>query len=208
MSKSKLNRVNVVILLFGRGVVYLFVFVGFFYFILFYFIFFIIFFFLGGGGGGGGGAGGHSALFRWRLGIFLYQCNKRKDPLRCHSISPNKQSKIACVLCEIPTSSVTYPYIVLFCTETLQWRHNERDGTSDHQTYDCLLNRLCRRRSTRTSKICVTGLCAGNSPVTGEFPAQRTSDTENVSIWWRHHVTQQNIYDKSCCHTYQLMQVM
>ena len=29
-------------------------------------------------------------------------------------------------------------------------------------------------------------LC-GNSPVTGEFPAQRTSNAENVSIWWRHH---------------------
>ena len=24
--------------------------------------------------------------------------------------------------------------------------------------------------------------------VTGEFPAQRASNTENVSIWWRHHV--------------------
>ena len=29
--------------------------------------------------------------------------------------------------------------------------------------------------------------CAGNSPVTGEFPAQRASNAENVSIWWRHH---------------------
>ena len=26
-----------------------------------------------------------------------------------------------------------------------------------------------------------------NSPVTGEFPAQRASNAENVSIWWRHH---------------------
>ena len=33
----------------------------------------------------------------------------------------------------------------------------------------------------------VTGLCAGNSPVTGEFHAQRASNAENVSIWWRHH---------------------
>ena len=31
-------------------------------------------------------------------------------------------------------------------------------------------------------------LCAGNSPVTGEFPAQRASSAENVSTWWRHHV--------------------
>ena len=29
----------------------------------------------------------------------------------------------------------------------------------------------------------------GNSPVTGEFPAQIASNTENVSIWWRHHAT-------------------
>ena len=38
-----------------------------------------------------------------------------------------------------------------------------------------------------TSKLRVTGLCEDNSPVTGEFPAQRASNTENVSIWWRHH---------------------
>ena len=28
---------------------------------------------------------------------------------------------------------------------------------------------------------------AGNSLVTGEFPAQRTSNAKNASIWWRHH---------------------
>ena len=33
----------------------------------------------------------------------------------------------------------------------------------------------------------VTGLCAGNSPGTGEFPAQLASNAETVSIWWRHH---------------------
>ena len=44
-----------------------------------------------------------------------------------------------------------------------------------------------RRRSKKTQKFRVTGLCEGNSPVNGEFPAQRASDVENVSIWWRHH---------------------
>ena len=34
----------------------------------------------------------------------------------------------------------------------------------------------------------ITGLGEGNSPVTVEFPAQRASNAENVSIWWRHHV--------------------
>ena len=42
-------------------------------------------------------------------------------------------------------------------------------------------------RSKKTSKLRVTGLCEGNSPVTGEFPAQRASNAENISIWWRHH---------------------
>ena len=70
---------------------------------------------------------------------------------------------------------------------TLRWRHNELDGVSDHQPHDCLLNRLFRRRSKKTSKLRVTGLCAGNSPGTGEFSAQMASNAENVSIWWRHH---------------------
>ena len=75
-----------------------------------------------------------------------------------------------------------------FCSVTLQWRHNGRDGASNRLPYDCLLNRLFRRRSKKTSNLGVTGLCVGNSPVTGEFPTQRASNAENVSIWWRHHV--------------------
>ena len=35
----------------------------------------------------------------------------------------------------------------------------------------------------KTSKLRVTGLCWGNSPVTGEFPAQMASNAENVSTW-------------------------
>ena len=46
----------------------------------------------------------------------------------------------------------------------LQWRHNERDSVSNHQPHDCLLNRLFRRRSKKTSNLRVTGLCVGNSP--------------------------------------------
>ena len=67
------------------------------------------------------------------------------------------------------------------------WRHNGRGSVSNHQPHDCLLNHLFRRRSKKTSKLRVTGLCAGNSPGTGEFPAQMASYAENVSIWWRHH---------------------
>ena len=70
---------------------------------------------------------------------------------------------------------------------TLQWRHNEHDSVSNHQPNDCLPNGLFGRRSKVTSKLRVTGLCVGNSPLTGEFPAQKDSNAENVSIWWRHH---------------------
>ena len=71
--------------------------------------------------------------------------------------------------------------------DPLQWRHNDHDIVSNHQPHGCLLNRLFRRRSKKTSKLRVTGLCAGNSPETGEFLAQMASYAENVFIWWRHH---------------------
>ena len=44
-----------------------------------------------------------------------------------------------------------------------------------------------RAQIKKTSKFRATGLCAGNSPVTGEFPAQEASNAENIPIWWRHH---------------------
>ena len=79
---------------------------------------------------------------------------------------------------------------------TLQWRHNERYGVSNHQPHNCLLNRLFRRRSKKIWKLRVPGLCVGNSPVTGEFLAQMASNAENASIWWRHHELILKIMDK------------
>ena len=51
-----------------------------------------------------------------------------------------------------------------FQWHTLHWRHNDHDGVSNHQPHGCLLNRLFRRRSKKTSKLRVTALCVGNSP--------------------------------------------
>ena len=68
---------------------------------------------------------------------------------------------------------------------TLQWRHNGLEGVSNYQHSHCLLSRLFGRRSKKTPKLRVTGLCVGNSPGTGEFPAQMASNAENVSISWR-----------------------
>ena len=55
----------------------------------------------------------------------------------------------------------------------LQCCHNGHDGVSNHQPFECLLNRLFRRRSKKTSKLCLTGLMRGihrwpvNSPHKG-----------------------------------------
>ena len=68
-------------------------------------------------------------------------------------------------------------------------RHHGRDGVSNHRCLDCLHKRLFRCRSKKQTKFRVTGLCEGNSPVTGEFPAQKASNSEIVSIWLRHHGT-------------------
>ena len=51
----------------------------------------------------------------------------------------------------------------------LQWRNNDRDCVLYHQPRDCLLNGLFRRRLKKTSKLQITGLCAGNWLVTGKF---------------------------------------
>ena len=51
---------------------------------------------------------------------------------------------------------------------SLQWLHNERSCISNHLCLNCLF----RRRSKKTSKLCITGLDEGNSLVTGEFPSQ------------------------------------
>ena len=96
-------------------------------------------------------------------------CHKWVNPQTSHSVAK--------------TIKHSEPVFIL----PLQWRHNGHNGVSNHQPRDCLRSRLFRRRSKETSSLHVSGLCAGNSPVTGEFPAQRASNAENVSIWWRHH---------------------
>ena len=52
----------------------------------------------------------------------------------------------------------------------LQLRHNERDGVQNRRRLHRLFNRLFKHKSKKISKLRVTGLCEGNSPVTGEFP--------------------------------------
>ena len=59
----------------------------------------------------------------------------------------------AIVRCEAPVKQLS-----------LQWRHNERDGVSNHQPHDCLHNRLFSRRSKKTSRSNVTVVKRKMSP--------------------------------------------
>ena len=82
----------------------------------------------------------------------------------------------------------------------LQWRHNENHGVSNHRRFDCLLNRVFWCRSKRP-KIRATGLCEGNSSITGEpvnFPTQRASNQkmfpfDDAIMSWV-------LYSKVCLH--------
>ena len=70
---------------------------------------------------------------------------------------------------------------------TLLWRHDGHDASQIICLRIVYSAVYLRHRSKKTSKLRVTGLCARNSPGTGEFPAQMASNAEHVSIWWRHH---------------------
>ena len=69
----------------------------------------------------------------------------------------------------------------------LQWRHNERDGVSNHLGIDCLLNCILgadqRKHQSPPSLAFMREI--HRWPV--DSPSQRTSNAKNVSIWWHHH---------------------
>ena len=60
-----------------------------------------------------------------------------------------------------------------FAIDPSRWRHNERDGVSNYQPYDCLLNRLFRRRYKKRQSSTSLALVRGihrwpvNSPHNG-----------------------------------------
>ena len=86
---------------------------------------------------------------------------------RLHNHNKAKHNKTVCIFLGI--------YCIKLCgvvdtlrscavSVALRWLHNDYDGVSNHQAHHCLLNRLFRRRSRKTSKLRVTGLCVGKSP--------------------------------------------
>ena len=83
----------------------------------------------------------------------------------------------------------------------LQWRHNERDGVSNYQPRDCLLNRLFGRRSKKTSKLAslafVQGIHRGpvNSPHKGPVTRKMFPFDDVIMVFCAHkHVIQPYIF--------------
>ena len=83
-----------------------------------------------------------------------------------------------------------YPHICVspMYDTSLLWRHNWHNGVSNHQPHDCLLSHLFKRRSKKTSKLRVTGLCV-NSPHKG-LVTRKSFPFDDVIIWddYRNHV--------------------
>ena len=103
----------------------------------------------------------HSIIAHWQLSLYCRLshsvCNwfyflQLKSQLKIHHN-------------HLPWGSFLYRHSISHSIP-LQRRHNERDCVSNHQPYNCFLNRLFRRISKKTSRLQVTGLFKGNSPVT------------------------------------------
>ena len=86
----------------------------------------------------------------------LFGAKPVPEPVFTH-FNWNYRNKIKIILTKIRLKMSSRPQLI---TVTSQWG----DGVLNHQLHDCLLNRSLRHRSKKTSKLRVTGLCAGNSP--------------------------------------------
>ena len=89
----------------------------------------------------------------------------------------------------------------------LHWRHNDHDGVSDHHAASRLFTQpFIQTQIKEDIKAPRHWPLCGEFTGTGEFPAQRTSYAENVSIWWRHHVKTINDGDPVQQRTYRRLQ--
>ena len=96
-------------------------------------------------------------------------------------------SYFPCIVVYFTTISVSKTRCCASATD-LTWVHSKhyddvimRTMASQITSLTSVYSILFRRRSKKTSKRRVTGLCEGNS--------QMVSNAENLSIWWRHHET-------------------
>ena len=74
------------------------------------------------------------------------------------------------LLCVIP-EDVDFMIQKWHTSYLLQWRHMDVTDVPNIRQLHCLFDRFVRWKSKKTSKLRVTGLYEGNSPVTGAFPS-------------------------------------
>ena len=114
----------------------------------------------------------HSYII-WNIIYDISNCKKKKKKKKIFPIAPaaHRQQMLQqqYIHIVIPWHGNAFRIIGLL---SLRWRHNGRDSVSNHQP-DCLLNRLFRRRSKKTSKLRVTGLLCGE--FTGDRWIPRTN---------------------------------
>ena len=103
--------------------------------------------------------------WQWKLLMFLTGYHKINH---VHDITISIQGDIVWHVTKFALLSNIHLYMHWFMT--LHWRHNDHVGVSNHQPRGCLLNRLFRRRWKKISKLRVTGLCVGYSPVPVNSP--------------------------------------
>ena len=99
------------------------------------------------------------------------------DCWHANGMRKNANAILTDIFCKLKTrKKIWCPTILIhyYVLKTLHWRHYRYDDVSNHQHHDCLLNRLFRHKSKKTPKLRVTGLYEGNTPMTDEFPAQRS----------------------------------
>ena len=97
----------------------------------------------------------------------------RGQAINSHGIDPQSRNILSIEV--FISKHNQWNMIDLHTPVALLWHYNGHDGISNHQSHDCLLNHSFRRRSKKTSKLRVTGLCVRNAPKTSEFPAQMAS---------------------------------
>ena len=122
---------------------------------------------------------GKPLLFRWDYLFFIFRTGRWVPPLLHTTSVGYKIWMERCIW-----QPYCFPGRVMYYNDVIMSAVASQT-TSLTIVYSTIYS---RHRSKKTSKLRVTGLCEGNSPVAGEFPAKRARNAENVPIWWRHHV--------------------
>ena len=119
-----------------------------------------------------------SDVFRVHLTLFVNNIN----PLRAKFLARNIKMYLWC----IPFLHIDMTKVLeILITMTSQWARLRLKSPATRLFTQPGYSDADQRKHQSSASL---AFCARNSPEAGEFPAQKASNAENVSIWWRHHV--------------------